>query len=70
VEYLNRYDEMKRYLEETYEMPDKIVALLIRFIEQNNGQLSKRARAKEFDALTEEEVRDIENRYQEIFLEG
>ncbi len=70
VEYLNRYDEMKRYLEETYEMPDKIVALLIRFIEQNNGQLSKKARAKEFDALTEEEVRDIEKRYQGIFLEG
>jgi Fic family protein len=70
VEYLNRYDEMKRYLEETYEMPDKTVALLIRFIEQNNGQLSKRARAKEFDALTEEEVRDIEKRYQGIFLEG
>ncbi len=70
VEYLYRYDEMKRYLEETYEMPDKTVALLIRFIEQNNGQLSKRARAKEFDALTEEEVRDIEKRYQENFLEG
>jgi hypothetical protein len=70
VDYLNRYDEMKRYLDDNLEMPDKTVALLIRFIEKNNGQLSKRARAKEFGALTEEEVRDIENRYQEIFLEG
>ena len=70
VEYLNNYDEMKRYLENRYEMPDKTVTLLIRFIEKNDGELSKRARAKEFDALTEEEVMDIENRYQEIFLEG
>ncbi len=70
IEYLNRYDEMKRYLEETFEMPDKTVALLVRFLEKSDGQLSKRARAKEFDALTEEEVRDIEKRYQEIFLEG
>jgi len=70
VDYLNRYDEMKRYLDDNLEMPDKTVALLIRFLEKNDGQLSKRARAKEFDALTEEEVRDIENRYQEIFLEG
>ncbi|MFV2057521.1 MAG: Fic family protein [Thiohalomonadales bacterium] len=69
VNYLDRYDEMKRYLDDNLEMPDKTVALLIRFIEKNNGQLSKRAREKEFDALTEEEVRDIENRYQEIFLE-
>ncbi len=69
VNYLNSFDGMKVYLENTYEMPDKTVAMLIRFLEQNNGQLSKRARTKEFKALTEEEVRDIENKYQEIFLE-
>ncbi|MCH7771883.1 MAG: Fic family protein, partial [Bacteroidetes bacterium] len=70
VDYLRKYDEMKRYLDDNFEMPDKTVALLIRFLEQNDGQLSKRARAKEFDSLTDEEARDIENRYQEIFLEG
>ncbi len=69
VKYLHKFDEMKRYLDDNFEMPDKTVALLIRCMEQRNGQLSKRARAKEFDALTEEEVRDIENRYQEIFNE-
>ncbi len=69
VDYLCKYDEMKGYLDDNLEMPDKTVALLIRFIEQNDGQLSKRARMKEFDALTEEEARDIEKRYQEIFLE-
>jgi hypothetical protein len=69
VNYLNCYDEMKEYLDDAYEMPDKTVALLIRFLEQGNGQLSKRARDKEFSALTEKEVREIESKYREIFLE-
>ena len=68
VNYLNSYDEMKEYLDDTFEMPDKTVAILIRFLEQNNGQLSKRRREKEFSALTDEEVRDIENRYQDTFI--
>jgi len=70
VDYLRKYDEMKRFLDDNFEMPDKTVAILIRFLEQNDGRLSKRARVKEFDALTDEEAREIENRYQEIFLEG
>lgn len=69
VNYLNSYDEMKEYLDDVYEMPDKTVSLLIKFLEQGRGQLSQRAREKEFAALTEEEVVDIENRYREIFLE-
>ena len=51
-------------------MPDKTVAMLIRFLDRNDGQLSERARGNEFNALTEKEVRDIENKYQEIFLKG
>jgi len=70
VDYLNSYDEIKEYLDDAYEMPDKTVALLIRFLEQGSGQLSKRAREKEFSALTDKEVREIENRYQEIFSKG
>jgi Fic family protein len=70
VDYLHKYNEMKRYLDDHFEMPDKTVALLIRFLEQNDGKLSKRARTREFDALTDEEVREIENRYHEIFIEG
>jgi Fic family protein len=70
VDYLHKYDEMKRYLDDHFEMPDKTVALLIRFLEQNDGKLSKRARTREFDALTDEEVREIENRYREVFIEG
>jgi hypothetical protein len=58
---------MKNYLDDVFEMPNKEVALLIRFLEQNNGKLSKRAIEKEFSELTEEEVKEIEEHYQAYF---
>ncbi len=67
VNYLQKYDEFKRYLDDKFEMPDKLVASLIRFLEQNNGTLSKRAKTKEFKDLMDEEVRTIEQLYKEIF---
>lgn len=69
VDYLRKYDEMKRYLDDYFEMPDKTVALFIRFLEQNDGKLSNRAKTKEFDGLTDIEVREIENSYHELFQE-
>ena len=69
LKYLRNYDEMKSYLEDRFEMPDRTVALLVRFLDQNDGQLSKRARSKEFNALTEKEVTEIEDRYNTIFIE-
>ena len=68
VNWLIRFDEMKRYLDNTFEMPDKMVALIVRFLEQNNGVLSKRTKSKEFEALKEDEIKDIENKYLEIFI--
>ncbi len=70
VAYLQKYDEMKSYLDDVFQMPDSMVALLMRFLEQNNGELSKRAREKEFAMLTTEEVKDIEKRYNELFFWG
>ena len=58
---------MKSYLDDIFQMPDKMVALLIRFLDQNNGKLSKRALEKEFSALTEEETKEIEEHYQLYF---
>lgn len=68
VDYLQKYDEMKSWLDENFEMPDKMVALLIRFLEQNNGFLSERARKKEFSALNGEEIKQIEKKFREIML--
>ncbi|MFC2125258.1 Fic family protein [Bacteroidota bacterium] len=67
VQYLYRYDEFKRYLDNKYEMPDNMVALLVRFLEQNDGKFSKRARNKEFEALNKLEVVEIERKFKEVF---
>jgi len=67
VEYLQKYDTLKVWLDDNFEMPDKMVAMLIRFLEQNNGTLSKRAQEKEFKDLTSEEIKQIEKQYKIIF---
>ncbi|MBC5837810.1 Fic family protein [Flavobacterium muglaense] len=67
VIYLQKYDVFKKHLDNIYEMPDNIVALLVRFLEQNEGKLSKRALKKEFSVLTATEIKDIEDNYNEIF---
>jgi hypothetical protein len=66
INYLIKYDAFKRYLDDDFEMPDNSVSLLIKLLEQNNGKLSKRAREKEFRLLTDNEVEQIENNYEEI----
>lgn len=67
VAYLMKFDVMKLWLDDHFQMPDKTVDLLIRFLEQNNGTLSKRAKEKEFENLTEDEVSSIEKNYNVIF---
>ena len=67
VSFLQNYDLMKAWLDDSFDMPDKTVALLIRFLEQHKGILSNRARTREFSALTNDEIQLIENQYQEIF---
>lgn len=67
VEFLQKYDRMKAYLDDQFQMPDKTVSLLVRFLEQGNGKLSERAKSGEFKELTNEEAEAIESRYQEIF---
>jgi len=67
VSYLTKYDAFKRFLDDDFEMPDKMIALLVQFLEQNNGHLSKRARENEFISLTDEESEIIEREYRKIF---
>ncbi len=68
VDYLEKYAHIKEFLDNQFEMPDKMVALIVRFLEQGEGKLSERARIKEFSALQPEEVEVIENKYREIFM--
>ncbi len=67
INYLANYDAFKAYMEEEFEMPDKLISVLVRFLEQNQGVLSKRAKEKEFSILTEREIKRIESTYTEIF---
>ncbi|HSL88054.1 MAG TPA: Fic family protein [Ignavibacteriaceae bacterium] len=69
VSYLQKYDRMKVWLDDHFQMPDNTVALLIRFLEQNSGRLSKRAREKEFVSLRNEEIKALEETYREIMQE-
>ncbi len=69
VNYLLRYDEFKNFIDNEFEMPDKMVAILVRFLEQNNGVLSKRALKKEFSELNKEEITSIQNTYKDIFID-
>ena len=66
VQYLEKYDLLNDFIKNYLDMPDKLVNLLIRFLNQNNGRLSK-PRKKEFAQLTNEEVLAIERKYDEIF---
>jgi Fic family protein len=67
VAYLQKYDAMKVWLDDRFQMPDKTIALLIRFLAQNNGRLSQRAKEKEFATITVKETENIEEAYKEIF---
>jgi Fic family protein len=67
INYLTNYDEFKKYLDDEFEMPDKLVALLVRFLDHNEGKLSKRAKEKEFTLLSDKEILEVENNYQSIF---
>jgi len=67
VQYLEKYDLLNNFIKNYLDMPDKLVDLLIRFLNQNNGRLSKLARKKEFAQLTAAEVLAIERKYDDIF---
>lgn len=67
VDYLKKYDLFNTFIKNYVDMPDRLVDLLIRFLSQNNGQFSKRAREREFRKLTDFEVEVIERKYLEVF---
>lgn len=58
---------LNEFIKNYIDMPNKLVDLLIRFLNQNNGTLSKRAKKREFEKLTASEINAIELKYSEIF---
>lgn len=70
IEYLRRHDEAQRRIMEIVDMPDRLAQDLIMFVAQNGGTLPKRRREKEFAALTDKEVKDLEAIYRDVFGTG
>ena len=68
VDYLQKYDQMKTFVNQYIDMPDRTVDLLISFLNQNGGKLSKRAQSKDFSALTDDEIEVLESKYEEVFV--
>ena len=64
--FLSRYDEFCRRVQNLVDMPDPTQNLLFRFLHQNDGRLSKRARDREFSALTAQEVVKVEEIYEAV----
>ncbi len=56
VAYLQAYDRFARGIQEIADMPAEKIELLHRFLRQEDGRLSKRARENEFAALTDREA--------------
>ena len=67
TDFLRRYDRFAGQLQVIADMPDRTADMLFRFLRQNEGRLSKRAREREFKMLTDEETERIERHYGEAF---
>ena len=65
--FLRNYDLFRSQVEALVEMPDRTIHQLFQFLTQNGGTLSRRAKSKEFQALTDEETIRIEGAYTEAF---
>ena len=68
--FLRGYDRFRGVVERLIDMPERTLDLLFRFLNQNGGRLSKRAREGEFLKLTDAEVGMLEEAYAEIFRAG
>ena len=64
---LRRYDGFCAGVETIVDMPARTIDLLFRFLRQNGGHLSRRAREREFAALTEDEAERVERLYADAF---
>lgn len=67
--FLRRYDAFRQEVEELVEMPERMIDLLFRFLHQNEGRLSQRAREREFAEMTEDEAVQVEAIYRRCFQE-
>lgn len=66
LRFLQIFDAALQAVKEIVDMPDRRASLLVRFILQNRGTLSKNKREKDFPELSGEEIERLENAIREI----
>ena len=59
IKFLLNYDETKKAMQDVVDMPDKQIDLFIKFVVQNNGNLSAQKKNRFFSLLTEDEINKI-----------
>lgn len=67
AQFLRRHDAFQQQLKQLLDLPSQRADLLFRVLHQNKGKLSQRRRNKEFAALTDGEVEEIEQYYAKAF---
>ncbi|MDK9720976.1 MAG: Fic family protein [Rhodospirillales bacterium] len=67
VDYLARNDEAMRRIMNHVEMPDRLAEEFIMFTRRNGGVLPKKRRKDAFQALNDEEVRELEKIVKSVF---
>lgn len=66
LQFIQRYDEVKRALQNIVDMPDKDLNLFITFLHQNKGVFPKRRREL-FAKLTDDEIGAMQKSFRKIF---
>jgi len=67
IVYLQQHDEAIRRIMDSVEMPDRLAGDFIMFVRQNEGSLPRRRRKREFEALTDSEVSNLEEIVRDAF---
>lgn len=67
VWFLLAFERFAQAIQQIVDMRTAQVELLQKFLDQNGGRLSQRARARGFAALTEDEIGQIEAAFVETF---
>lgn len=67
--FLQRYHRFRAAVGQLVDMPERLSDLLFRFLHQNGGRLSRRRRKREFAALRDDEVAQMETLYHEAFID-
>ncbi|MCF8237625.1 MAG: Fic family protein [Saprospiraceae bacterium] len=65
IRYLKQFDAFKMAIDDQFDLPNRLVDLLFRFLDQNGGKLSQRALAKEFSGFEDRDKEAVET----IFLQ-